>query len=156
MRNIPFDNNEFDYVYEHYSMCHLSKEDTKKAISEMKRVLKSGGYAYLGVISRDTFPKFGKEVSPDEFAQQNDEHTTTHSYFTDEEADMLVSDWEIMQKEKKCLWRTDQINAMSKEEWNILHQELHDGKNEVEWQKLYNSRQKIFQYSHIYYILRKK
>jgi len=47
MRCLPFEENSFDYVYEHYSMCHLSKQDTALAISEMYRVLKSQGLCFL-------------------------------------------------------------------------------------------------------------
>ena len=32
MRQIPFEDETFDYVYEHYAMCHLSKQDTARAI----------------------------------------------------------------------------------------------------------------------------
>ena len=63
MRQLSFEEGAFDYVYEHYSMCHLSKQDTSLAVSEMYRVLKQGGLCFLGVISADTWPKslFGQE-----------------------------------------------------------------------------------------------
>ena len=63
MRQIPFEDGSFDYVYEHYSMCHLSKEDTALAASEMHRVLKPGGFCFLGFISNETWPRslFGEE-----------------------------------------------------------------------------------------------
>lgn len=50
---MPFEAETFDYVYEHYSMCHLSKKDTALAIDEMYRVL-IGQFAsfYLYVINR--------------------------------------------------------------------------------------------------------
>ena len=35
MRALPFDDGAFDYVYEHYAMCHLNKADTAKAVNEM-------------------------------------------------------------------------------------------------------------------------
>lgn len=38
IRSIEFEGDTFDYVYEHYSMCHLSKKDTRQAVSEMRRV----------------------------------------------------------------------------------------------------------------------
>ncbi len=69
MRWIPFEEGAFDYIYEHYSMCHLSKQDTDLAVSEMYRVLKRGGVCFLGVISADTWPKslFGQEEQPGEY-----------------------------------------------------------------------------------------
>ena len=35
MRQIPFGDESYDCVYEHYAMCHLSKKETTKAICEM-------------------------------------------------------------------------------------------------------------------------
>ena len=70
MREIPFEDETFDYVYEHYAMCHLSKKDTARAIDEMHRVLrKHEGLCFLGVISMDCQPKagFGEEQAPGEF-----------------------------------------------------------------------------------------
>ena len=117
MRSMPFEDAEFDFVFEHYSMCHLTKADTKKAISEMKRVLKNGGFAYLGVISCETWPLLGKEICPGEWVQAENGNSVTHSFFTDEDADNLVSDWEILQKEKRVLWRTNQIDAINEQDW---------------------------------------
>ena len=54
MRQIPFKDETFDYVYEHYSMCHLSKRDTARAVGEMYRLLKPGGLCFLGVKSADS------------------------------------------------------------------------------------------------------
>lgn len=48
MMSMPFEDESFDYVYEHYSMCHLNKKETQKAIDEMHRVLKKGGMCFLG------------------------------------------------------------------------------------------------------------
>jgi uncharacterized protein (UPF0147 family) len=33
MRRIPFEDDSFDYVYEHYSMCHMSKQDTAEEVT---------------------------------------------------------------------------------------------------------------------------
>jgi len=69
MRHIPFEDETFDYVYEHYSLCHLSKQDTAQAIGEMYRVLKRQGLCFLDVISADCWPKsrFGQEKEPGEY-----------------------------------------------------------------------------------------
>ena len=37
MRCIPFEDERFDFIYEFYSICHLSKANTGLAIMEMKR-----------------------------------------------------------------------------------------------------------------------
>ena len=103
MRHIPFEDETFDYVYEHYAMCHLSKQDTALAVSEMYRVLKRQGLCFLGVISTDSWPRssFGEERAPGEYwGEEGGDELTLHSLFSDEEADELVSAWEIVSKEK--------------------------------------------------------
>ena len=52
MRRIPFEDGTFDYVYEHYSVCHLSKQDTVLAVSEMYRVLKRPGLCFSSARAR--------------------------------------------------------------------------------------------------------
>ena len=103
MRQIPFEDETFDYVYEHYAMCHLSKQDTARAIQEMHRVLRKQGLCFLGVISMDCQPKisFGEEKAPGEFWGQEGGGDTLHSLFTDEEIEGLLSDWEVLSKEKR-------------------------------------------------------
>jgi ubiquinone/menaquinone biosynthesis C-methylase UbiE len=119
MREIPFEDDTFDYVYEHYAMCHLSKQDTARAIDEMHRVLKKEGLCFLGVISMDTEPKtgFGEEKSPGEYWGQEGGGDTLHSLFTDAEIEELLSDWEVLSKEKRI--------------------QYHNGKDEMQYAHLY-------------------
>jgi len=103
MRRIPFEGETFHYVYEHYSMCHLSKQDTALTVNEMHRVLKHQGFCFLGVISADSRPKsrLGQEREPGEYWGEEGGEPTLHSVFSDDEADKLVSAWEIVSKEKQ-------------------------------------------------------
>ncbi len=157
MRQIPFDDGTFDYVYEHYSMCHLSKRDTVVAISEMYRVLKPGGLCFLGVISTDSWPKsfFGEEREPGEYWMEEGGHgLTRHSMFADDEADELVSAWEIVSKEKHSTYLREAAGETSLEEWMALQQEG-DGYSPEEWGARYEHRGNAFQYAHLFYMLRK-
>ena len=123
MRQIPFDDNTFDYVYEHYSMCHLSKEDTAAAIAEMKRVLKPGGIAFLGVVSQDCWPlsSYGEERSPGERWMVEGREETCHSLFSDQESDQLLAAWDVAFKAKAIAYVGGE--ALSEEEWEGLHSE---------------------------------
>ena len=91
MLQIPFADESFDCVYEHYSMCHLSKGDTEKAIREMNRVTRRKGLCFLGVISMDSWPKslYGEERDPGEYWAGEGAEGDRHSMFTDQEADRL-------------------------------------------------------------------
>jgi SAM-dependent methyltransferase len=157
MRCIPFEDESFDYVYEHYSMCHLSKRDTAVAISEMYRVLKPEGLCFLGVISYDSWPKsfYGEEREPGEYWMEEGGHELTrHSMFTDTEADGLVSAWEVVSKEKHSTYLRETAGETSLEEWMALCQEG-DGYSPGEWGARYEDRRNAFQYGHLFYILRK-
>lgn len=102
MRRMPFNDAEFDAVYEHFAMCHMSKRDTAQTIREMHRVLRPGGLCFLGFISDSTFPKsgFGTEQAPGEFYGKEGESMTLHSMYSDEEAEALLAGWEVLSKQK--------------------------------------------------------
>jgi len=158
MRCIPFEDETFDYVYEHYSMCHLSKRDTALAISEMYRVLKRRGLGFLGVISVDSWPKsaFGQERAPREYSgEEGEDESALHSMFGDEEADELVSAWEIISKEKQVRYLRKAANEVSLEAWMELYKETETGFSQEAWRARYASRGGSFQYAHLYFYLRK-
>jgi SAM-dependent methyltransferase len=158
MRCIPFEDETFDGVYEHYSMCHLSKRDTALAVSEMYRVLKRRELCFLGVISADTWPKsfFGQEREPGEYWSKEDgDELTLHSMFTDREADELVSAWEIVSKEKRIGYLREAAGEMSLEAWLGLYEEAGERYSREDWRAQYESRTNAFQYAHLYFFLRK-
>jgi ubiquinone/menaquinone biosynthesis C-methylase UbiE len=157
MRRIPFEEETFDYVYEHYSLCHLSKQDTALAVREMHRVLKRQGLCFLGIISADSWPKslFGQEKQPGEYWREEGGELTLHSVFSDEEGDELVSAWEIVSKEKRIRYLREPAEEMSLEAWMELYEEAEGRYSQEDWRAKYESRTRMFQYAHLYYILRK-
>jgi SAM-dependent methyltransferase len=158
MRALPFDDQIFDYVYEHYAMCHLSKQDTALAVDEIYRVLAPGGYAFLGVISIDTWPRsmFGEERKTGEYwGEEHGEDETLHSLFTEDEADKLVSKWEVVEKEKRVIFLRAQAENMSLETWMGLHVEAERQESQETWQGLFPQRMNKVQYTHIYFIVEK-
>ena len=158
MRRIPFEDETFDYVYEHYSMCHLSKRDTALAVNEMHRVLKRGGFGFLGVISTDSWPKslFGEEREPGEYwGEEGGGGLTLHAMFSDQESDELVSAWEVVSKEKQVSYLRKAAGETSLEAWMELQEEAGDRYSLEEWRARYDGRTNAFQYAHLYYILRK-
>jgi ubiquinone/menaquinone biosynthesis C-methylase UbiE len=158
MRDIPFADDTFDYVYEHYSMCHLSKRDTALAVSEMYRVLQRGGLCFLGVISNDTWPRslFGEEREPGEYwGEEGGEEETLHSTFSDQEADKLVADWEVVSKEKRVRYLREAAEEMTLEAWRELQGEAEEAYTWEDWSARYASRTNALQYAHLYFILRK-
>ena len=158
MRHIPFEDEEFDYVYEHFSMCHLNKVDSAAAILEMRRVLKPRGLCFLGVISTDSWPRslFGEEREPGEYwGEEDGNQNVLHSMFKDEEADELVAGWEVLIKDKQVRYLREAAAQTSLEEWMKLLPEAEMKYPEEAWREKYAHRTNAYQYAHLYYLLKK-
>ena len=158
MRRIPFDDETFDYVYEHYSMCHLDRSDTFLAVSEMRRVLKGGGLCFLGVISSDTWPTslLGEEESPGEFwKHEAGSEPVLHTAFTDGEAAKLVADWKIVSQERHVRYLRDVAAAMSVDSWMELYPESTADRTLEDWRARYDNRANEVRSAYLYFILRK-
>ena len=148
MRSLPYADETFDYVYEHYSACHLTAEDTKQTIAEFRRVLKPGGIALFGVISKESWPQ-------SIFGQRVDGTPAHHGLFSDEEANALVEGWEVLLREKVVRVLTKEAEALSESDWMALHPEAPRACSEQEWHDCYPNRTDYFTYVHSFYYLRK-
>ncbi len=158
MRRIPFDDETFDYVYEHFSMCHLNKVDTVTAVREMRRVLKPRGLCFLGVISTDSWPKsvFGEEREPGEYwGEEGGNQNVLHSIFSDEEGDGLIAGWEVLIKEKQVRYLQEEAAKLSLEDWIGLLPEAKNNDSEDAWRERYTKRTSEYQYTHLYYLVKK-
>ncbi|KAI8810636.1 hypothetical protein BJ742DRAFT_886048 [Cladochytrium replicatum] len=62
LRVIPFPNDVFDYVHEQVNLFVTSEKDWSRAINEMARVLKPGGY--IDLIEIDTVPNLPPDALP--------------------------------------------------------------------------------------------
>jgi ubiquinone/menaquinone biosynthesis C-methylase UbiE len=155
MRHIPFRDAAFDYVYEHYSMCHLSKVETAQTVQEMHRVLKPGGLCLVGVISEETWPTLGRESDSGEFWIEEDGERVLHSVFTDEEAERLLDGWQIVQKETRIQESRERLASLSPQDWMQRYGTFYPACSAEEWQALYDQRTSLCRYVHIYYLLRK-
>lgn len=157
MRHVPFEDETFDFVYEHFSMCHLSKQDTAQAIGEMYRVLKGQGLCLLGVISSDCWPKYrlGLEKEPGEYWGEEGGEQRLHSLFSDEEMDDLLSAWEVVFKEKHVHYLWGAAEKLPLEAWMASYDQAGSGYSRGAWRARYESRANEFQYAHTYFMLKK-
>jgi len=155
MRDLPFPDASFDYVYEHYSMCHLSRTDTAQAVSEMRRVVKPGGLAFLGVISTESWPpsSYGEERAPGERWMVEDGDEVRHSLFSDAQSDRLVAGWDVLLKEKAVLHVGGE--ELSEADWAALRAEAPVPRSAEEWAAEYERRTDYARYVHTYYALKK-
>ena len=155
MRNIPFGDESFSFVYECDSMCHLTKKDITATIKEMTRVLKKGGYLSVGFMALDNWPLDGEERCSGEFWNQYDEEEHMHSYFTDEEPDQYSTELEIVWKGKQTVLYSEWIAQMSQEDWVEWYDDTWTRYSKEEWINLYNERLLQFRQSSLQYIAQK-
>ena len=155
MRDIPFDDNSFDHVYEFYSMVHLTKSDILKAIEEMKRVVRRGGHLFFGFASRDTWPIMGEEREKDEFwLFEHSDEEVVHSFFNDNEIDDYLEDLEILRRDKMVRTESWWWARLSKEEWMKYYADNFTEYSREEWEKMYEQRSEQ-SYTHIFYICKR-
>lgn len=155
MRNIPFGDESFSFVYECDSMCHLTKKDTNVTIKEMRRALRKGGYLSVGFFLLDSWPLDGKEQNPGEFWIHYGGRDVVHSYFTDDEPDQYFAGLEIIWKEKRTILYRDTISQISQKDWIEWYTDSWTRYSKKEWINLYDERLLRFRQSSLQYIAQK-
>lgn len=104
---LPFENAEFDGVWAYTSLLHVPKSEVEKHLSEIARVLKSGGVFGLGLIEGDTelYRESSGVGKPRWF-----------SFYTKEEIEALLSEYgfEILYFESFTVRVKTYLNFISK------------------------------------------
>ncbi len=108
MRNLPYEDESFSFVFSHHTIHHLCKKDIEKVIKEMKRVLVSDGLIYVN------FPPYdsrgygvGEEKEKGEFVIDIEGEEVLHCFFEDNEADDYFKDFDIISKKKWILLKNE-------------------------------------------------
>ncbi len=143
MRDLPYEDASFSYVYELESMCHLTKADTGKAIAEMTRVLKPGGLLFAHFMSTDFWPLTGSEGAPGEFAGLECGEPVIHSYFEDDEVASYFEAHDVVWKEKRFTYLPLRTRTTTLERWKAWY----DPKStrfptEADWLAAYEERER--------------
>lgn len=99
MRQIPFKNKLFSFVYSYNAIDFMTKADIAVAMSEIQRVLKPHGLCYVNFLSVD---------DPDRQPFRRNEFTLLlrskrFSHYKDNEADIYFRNFEIIRKEKRLI-----------------------------------------------------
>lgn len=97
MRNIPFEDEYFGFVFSYLSMVHLSKKDIGVAINEIHRVLQKGGLCYINFLSTDDR---WYDSSKANLLGEIKSDGELHSYFQDKEPDKYFNKFEIIYSAK--------------------------------------------------------
>ena len=105
MLNLEFPDESFSCVYSYNSSVHLSKKDTRRAVDEMLRVLKTGGVMYINFIWEPAKQMYlGEERASGEcWIMGRDGEMVLHTLFGEEETDELMKGTEVLLKSKEML-----------------------------------------------------
>lgn len=106
MKNLPFTDEFFSFLYSYNTSVHMKKEDFSLALLEFYRVLKHGGLCYVNFLSKEcTSYGKGTEISDGEFMQIEDNEEVYYSHYRDDEVEQYLSGFEIIYKEKRIIDR---------------------------------------------------
>jgi len=106
MRNIPFPDKEFSFVYSYNAIDFMTKHDIAVAMREITRVLKPTGLCYVNFLSVDdeeTWEPFCNTGFASELLKSE-----KFAHFEDNEADEYFYAYDMLRKEKRLqdrLWQ---------------------------------------------------
>lgn len=111
MRRLPLESESFSFVYSYNSVFHMRKEDVRKSVNEMKRVLKPNGLLFVNFLTlKDFRVGEGIDLGDNQFKQEEDDELVIHSYYDHHEADSMFEDMELIYKEDRVLERSFEGN----------------------------------------------
>ncbi|MDF1541161.1 MAG: class I SAM-dependent methyltransferase [Candidatus Thorarchaeota archaeon] len=124
MRDLAYEDETFSFVYTQNSICHLKKEDQKKAIDEMLHVLTPEGILYADFMSTESsycgLADLGKDIGQNEYHYvDEDGEDVLHVFFDDDEADTFFENAEIIHKLK--MTRALKIPRNSVDVWHFYY-----------------------------------
>ena len=113
LETFPFEDNYTDLVIADLSLHYFSLADTKRIISEIKRILKPNGHLFfrLNSVNSSEYKKLiennEKQIEPNFFFSNNMEK----KFFTKEDIDMYFKDWDLIlvREENMARWCPDKI-----------------------------------------------
>ena len=115
MVDLPYNDGEFDCLIAFHAIYHQDDEGIKKVISEIKRVLKPGGEAFITFNSQNGTSYKASDVTRVTkntiIKTHGHEEGIPHYYATKEDVERLLSDFEILEIFQKEEYYPDYIGA---------------------------------------------
>ncbi|OBZ18245.1 SAM-dependent methyltransferase [Bacillus sp. FJAT-27264] len=106
MRNLPFPDESFSFVYSYNSIFHMRKDEVSQSLQEMIRTLKPGGLLFVNFLTVNDFRcGEGPHLGDHQYEQFDDDQPVIHSYYTASETDPLFGNMEVLFKEDRTLER---------------------------------------------------
>ncbi|WP_019636511.1 class I SAM-dependent methyltransferase [Paenibacillus fonticola] len=113
MRHLPLSDKSISFVYSYNSIFHMKKEDVKKSLNEMKRVLKPNGLLFVNFLTlKDFRVGEGVDLGENQYEQMEDNETVIHSYYDQNEAETMFDEMQVIYKEDRVLERMFEGNKI--------------------------------------------
>ncbi len=106
MKEIPFGDEFFSFLFSYNTSVHMKKKDFLFALEEFYRVLKPEGLCYINFLSEecDSYGK-GNQISEGEFIQIEDNEEVLYCHYKEDEIERYLNGFEILYKEKRTIQR---------------------------------------------------
>jgi ubiquinone/menaquinone biosynthesis C-methylase UbiE len=108
MRELPYEDSSFSFVFTHHSVFHMRKTEIRRAVDEMRRVLTPEGLLFINLPTMEREDRMhGKKVGKGEYESKHGNEVVIHSYFEDEEADFYFQAMKYVQKRKYTIFKSE-------------------------------------------------
>jgi len=153
MRDIPFDNESFGYVYEWHSMCHLPHSEIERAVREMARVLQPGGYLYAEFMLESSWPRESGPTEEDDPTSAQ----SAHSYYAPRDIDGLLRNagMSIVWSQERATRYPEPMEQFSLTEWLEWRREAFPNDDETIWRSVCPDRRKAHTTNELAVVCRK-
>lgn len=118
MRNLPFCDDSFIGIFSMNTIYHATLNEIKRIVNEIYRVLKDEGVCLVTLLSETDF-KFDRALLTEEKTLQTDtefEKGIVHSFFNQEDAYALLTNFEIIKLEKEDIRFGNRVSS----HWFVL------------------------------------
>ncbi|NHK30773.1 MAG: class I SAM-dependent methyltransferase [Asgard group archaeon] len=106
MRELPYDDQSFSFAFSYNTIFHMTKKDIKKALKEMRRVLKTDGLCYVNFMTiEDGMYGDGEELEKGECLQRECGEDVIHTFFDDDELPSFLEGFELIALDKRYVKR---------------------------------------------------
>lgn len=106
MRELPYEDESFSFVFSYNTIFHMIKKDIKKALKEMRRVLKTDGLCYVNFMTtEDGMYGEGEELEKGECLQRECGEDVIHTFFDDDELLPFLEGFELIALDKRYVKR---------------------------------------------------
>jgi SAM-dependent methyltransferase len=106
MRNLPFASGSMSFVYSIDSICHMTKNEVSRSVSEVVRVMREDGLCFISFLSVDDDRcGRGTRLGTGEFFSVERGEQMLHSFYEDTEPAPYFSTLTLIRREKRRIER---------------------------------------------------